>query len=418
MNRFILLLTCTMVAIGCGGGSGNNAAGPDPQAQTIRIGMLTELADLWEQFGLPFERSAQLAIDEINSSGGVLGRQLQLVSLHAAPDAAMVTANAATLIDTGVVAIIGPAFSEIYIDVAKQVTIPGGMLLISPSVTSPAVSELPGQGLTWRTIASDALTGSVAGSYAYGSLNSTTAGILFLDNVFGIGLAAAFEAEFVAMGGRIIGREPLPDLAVADVAAYDYRELVNAVTEQRPDLLFIATRESANDKISIALQRVFDDSYHPALLTSANPSTDWLANADPLVTEGIRGILAAPVTDTPAFRGYASRLQSSYGIEPALFTDGIYDCVYLLALAIEAGGLATPASIGAHLQSVSAVGTTVSGGGFARSRQLLSSASDIDYVGASGPVDLNANGDVVSGSFSIWEIRDGVFVDLESISFP
>ncbi|MBT4099016.1 MAG: ABC transporter substrate-binding protein [Gemmatimonadetes bacterium] len=417
-TRWIASLGLVALVLGCGDSDGDKSTGPDPQTQTIRIGLLTELADLWEPFGLPFERSAQLAISEINASGGVLGRQLELVSLHSTTDADAVKANARTLIDSDVVAIVGPTFSEFFLVVAQDVSIPANMLLISPSVTSAAVSDLEGDGLIWRTIASDALTGSVAGAYAHDTMGNQTAGILFLDNIFGLGLAAAFEADFVARGGQILAREALPDLASADVAAYDYREHIDIVTADKPDVLFIATRESANDKISIGLQSVFNEDYHAQLLTSANRSDDWLTNADPTVTEGMRGILAAPAVETAAFLGYASRLQAAYGIDPTLFADSVYDCIYLLALAIEQGTFSTSLAIGANLQSVSVSGATILGNEFSRARELITAGSDIDYVGASGPVDLNANGDVVSGNFSVWEIQNGRFVDIENISFP
>ena len=162
--RNVLIFCLATLVMSCGSDDDNKGTGPDVQVETIRIGLLTELADLWEQFGLPFERSAQLAIAETNSSGGVAGHPLELVSLHSAPDRDVAQANAHALMDSGVVAIIGPAFSEIFVDVARNVTIPAGMLLISPAVTSAAISDIEGDGLIWRTIASDALTGSVAGS--------------------------------------------------------------------------------------------------------------------------------------------------------------------------------------------------------------------------------------------------------------
>ena len=139
----------------------------------------------------------------------------------------------------------------------------------------------------------------------------------------------------------------------------DNEQMIKKINSFEPDVLFIATRESANDKISIGLQSVFNEDYHAQLLTSANRSDDWLTNADPTVTEGMRGILAAPAVETAAFLGYASRLQAAYGIDPTLFADSVYDCIYLLALAIEQGTFSTSLAIGANLQSVSVSGATL-----------------------------------------------------------
>jgi branched-chain amino acid transport system substrate-binding protein len=413
------ILLCLLLLTGCGSGDGDsNGAGPAEQEPTIKIGLLTELAGLWEQFGLPWELAAKMAIEEINAGGGVLDRDLELISLHAEPDVAAMKENAQTLIDRGAVAIVGPAFSEIFPAVANEVALPQGMLLITPSVTSPTLSKLDDDGLVWRTAPSDALLGKVASRYARETLGRQTAGILVLDNAYGQGLAETFSAEFTAQGGQVLTQVPYPNLSSEEVAAYDYREHIEELVGGEPDLLFLTAREEQIAKITIALKNHLGDSYKPALLTSANRSGDWLANADPSVVEGMRGIVPIPSQDSPGYRTFSTRFKEKYQVDPVQFADGVYDAFYLLALAMEQADSAIPGDIAAQLQSVSAGGTKVGVGEYSRARQLIGQPADIDYDGASGAIDFESNGDVPNGSYSIWEISSGQFADIESITFP
>lgn len=413
------ILLCLLLLVGCGGGDGDaNGTGPAEEEPTIKIGLLTELAGLWEQFGLPWELAAKMAIEEINAGGGVLGRDLELISLHAEPDVAAMKANAQTLIDRGASAIVGPAFSEIFTPVATEVALPQGMLLITPSVTSPTLSSLDDDGLIWRTAPSDALMGKVAARYARETLGRQTAGILILDNIYGQGLAGAFAEEFAVQEGQVLTQVPFPHLDTEEIAAYDYREHIEELVVGEPDLLFLATREEQNAKITIAIKNYIGDTYKPMLLTSANRSDDWLVNAEPSVVEGMRGINPIPSQDSPGYRAFSTRFKEKYQIDPVQFADGVYDAFYLLALAIQQAGSATPGDIADNLQSISAGGTKVGVGEYSRARQLIDQPADIDYDGASGAIDFDANGDVPNGSFSVWEISGGQFTDVETITFP
>jgi branched-chain amino acid transport system substrate-binding protein len=412
----VFIFAVTVLVAGCSGGS-DKGSGPD-QTETIKVGLLTELADLWDQFGLPWELAARLAIEEINAGGGVLGRPLELVSLHSAPDQAAIAVNAKSMLEQGVVAVVGPAFSENFLLVATEIALPAGMLMVSPSVTAPEVSGLDAGGLVYRTTTSDALQGAVSARYAVQTLGVSTAAVLYLDNAYGQGLAASFEAEFVALGGRVVEREPFPNLDADAIQGYDYREHVEQLVVARPDLLFLVTRETANDKISIALQSVLDESYRPQLITSANRSDAWLVNAAPDVVEGMRGIVASPDLDTPGYAAFTAGLQARYQIDPVVFSDGVYDAIYLIALAIERAGSATPRAAADNIRAVSAGGTVVGPGEFSRGRELLAGDGGVDYEGASGSLTFDTNGDITSGTFLIWEIRGAEFFDLETVKFP
>ena len=57
-------------------------------------------------------------------------------------------------------------------------------------------------------------------------------------------------------------------------------------------------------------------------------------------------------------------------------------------------------------------------GEFARALELIAGGQDIDYDGASGAINYDANGDVTSGTFQVWKIEDGRFADAGLLTFP
>jgi branched-chain amino acid transport system substrate-binding protein len=57
-------------------------------------------------------------------------------------------------------------------------------------------------------------------------------------------------------------------------------------------------------------------------------------------------------------------------------------------------------------------------GEFSKAKQILDSGKDINYDGASGTLEFNDTGDVTSGTYIIWKIKDGKFVESKTISFP
>jgi len=124
---------------------------------------------------------------------------------------------------------------------------------------------------------------------------------------------------------------------------------------------------------------------------------------------------------------FEAAYEAEYGATPPLpFMREIYDAVYLVALAAEKADSTDPTAIRDAIRDVAnAPGETVSPGtdGYKAALALLDDGKDINYEGAAGPVDLDANGDVLIGAIETWHVdaaaedlvTDEVFkVDLET----
>jgi branched-chain amino acid transport system substrate-binding protein len=413
--RFTVTALALVCFWSCGGS--DSGSGPEKGADTFRIGLLFPMSGPWVK-GPAWRNAAEMAAAEINRNGGVLGRQIELLiaDTETVPERAAIEAQ--NLVEAGVSAIVGAAASSSTVLAAERATVPGGILLISPASTSPSISGLDDNGLVWRTVASDIFQGRIAAQYAY-EQGARRAGILFVDNPYGQGLAAAFSAEFGRLGGETINSVAYPELSSTGIDGFDYGSRVRAAFSGEPDLFYMITYDQDGAKITVVAAGHITDDYRPLFLgCDGNQSQAFVDNSAPKVVEGMIGTLQAPSEDDPGYVAFAQGYAKLYGIEPESFSESTYDAVYLVALAAaRAGSLESPA-IAAHMQTVSVGGQTVGPADYASALQRLAAGGDIDYRGATGAVDFDANGDMASGAFRIWRIEGGRFVTLRSVAFP
>lgn len=416
--RRLLLLLSLIVGIGCGGDDGSSTGPSDSGVETIHIGLLVPVTGSWAR-GLSWNQAAQLAVDEINESGGVLGRPLELLIANTETVPAIAVEGARQLVNDGVVAVIGPGTSTATLDVAHQVTVPAGIPLITPSATSPVIADIDDAGLVWRTAASDVFQGKVAAQWAIAN-GHESAGILYVDNAYGSGLSEAFAASFEELGGTVTASINYPDLSEDDIASFDYSRVVRRVFAGAPELIYLITYESDGAKITVAASQQLDASQQVTFFAcDAIASSTFIENSAPAVVEGMVGTIPFPRVDSEEYRHFAGLYRATFKAEPPeSYGDATYDAVYLAALALQQAGVVDAALMAANLSSVSEGGTHIVPGEFARARDLIASGTDIDYKGAGGDVDFDENGDILSGTYRIWRVEDGSFAVVETIAFP
>lgn len=182
------------VALGCA----NGGSGP------VRIGVAGPFTD---PIGRPMQLAAELAAQEINASGGVGGRPLELVFRddYANPDSAVFVAG--ELYDAGVSAVIGHLFSDATL--AASPVYNGGsdpVVAISPSSSAPEVSAA-GQ-YTFRVCPSDNAHGAALAQWIRKRLGLQRGAVLYLNDPYGRGIRRTFVEEFLRLGGELDGIDP------------------------------------------------------------------------------------------------------------------------------------------------------------------------------------------------------------------
>jgi len=190
-----LLLTSTLVTC---------LASP-VMADDIKVGIILGYTGPIESLTPAMAAGAELALSEASESGSLLGGQT-ITGIRAdstCTDAAAASSAAERLITSdGVAAIMGADCSGVTTAIANNVAVPNGVVMVSPSATSPALSSIEDNGFFHRTAPSDARQGQVLADVLK-SRGITEVAVTYTNNDYGKGLADSFGSAFAANGGKV-----------------------------------------------------------------------------------------------------------------------------------------------------------------------------------------------------------------------
>jgi len=182
-----------------GAGNGGAAAGG---ADKIVIGEFASLTGKEAAFGQSSHKGTELAIEELNKSGGVLGKQIQ----HLVEDNRSTAGESATIVKKfisrdKVVAVLGEVASGRSLE-AAPICQQAGIPMISPSSTNPKVTEVG--DFVFRVCFIDPFQGKVMADFAAKTLKAKKVAILSdVASAYSDGLTKFFREGFTAAGGQI-----------------------------------------------------------------------------------------------------------------------------------------------------------------------------------------------------------------------
>ncbi|HLQ85506.1 MAG TPA: ABC transporter substrate-binding protein, partial [Salinisphaeraceae bacterium] len=180
-------------------------AGMSAQAadKPLKIGAIMPMTGALAAYGETSLKGAELAVEEINEAGGVLGMPIELAveDAQTEPQAGVAAANKLANID-GVAAFVGALSSGVTIPIATSVARPNKIPMISPASTSPVLTTLNDDGFLFCTVASDAIQG-VAMAQVARDRGIDKVGIIYVNNDYGKGLAESFTDAFDKLGGNV-----------------------------------------------------------------------------------------------------------------------------------------------------------------------------------------------------------------------
>lgn len=411
-----LMLALALPLAGCPTDVGDPVRLPiDPNA--IVIGQLQTQASGLE---LQREQAARMAIAEINAAGGVNGRPLALrVAYDNNGDPATGVASAQRLEASGIVALIGANSSRVTIPVAEQVTIPAGLALISPGSTSPLITTLADNDTVYRIPPSDALQGRLLAELVRDEGRAQVA-IFAQDDAYGQGLSEAFKTRFLELGGSIQAEATFPAGRTSGFST----QINTLYASGTPTalMLFTLVEPTSNLLREIVTAK---GSLPPLYGVDGNMSLITIRNS-PSQIEGMRGTTPGAPLDSAGNQRFRQAFINATGIVPEPNTGNSYDAVYLIALAMAQAGSNDRAAVVAQLRAMSRPDgpspVTVLPGDFAAGLAAIRNGADIDYQGASGPIDFDAQGDPGIATYQYQEVQqtaDGLqLVTLRTINYP
>lgn len=404
MKRLFTLLFLLAVALAASVGAG-------AQSGPVIVGTLMGLTGDLAPYGMPIQNATDLAIQDINAQGGVLGGRL-LVAAHrdsaTSEQVGVDAANKLVNID-GAVAIVGGLSSGVTLAAAQSVAIPSGVVMVSPASTAPNITTLADNGYIFRTVLSDAMQGVVLGQLAM-ELGYRQVSVIYVNNPYGQGLYERFKEAYEANGGRILGAAPY------DPGKSSYRGELQAITRNgTPDALVVMGYVQQGGTL-IMRQALEGGFVRRFLLPDGMKSLEIIQALGANILEGTYGT-AASTSETST--GFVERYTQQFGTPPPQpYMAEAYDAVFLIAMAIEKAKSTDRTAIRDALSSLlDPNGVEVVAGDWKAAQAAIASGRKIKYLGASGSFLLDANGDRTSGTVEVWKITGGQIVSDRNVSF-
>jgi branched-chain amino acid transport system substrate-binding protein len=367
-------------------------------AEEVKIGILIGFTGPIESLAPAMAAGAEMALKEMSDSGKFLDGST-LVPVRAdttCGDSAAGTAAGERLVTADQVkGIMGADCSGVTGAILQNVARPNGMVLISPSATSPALSTAEDDGLFFRTAPSDAREGEVMADILVEKGVKSIA-LTYTNNDYGKGLAESIAAAFTAKGGTVTINTAHED------GKADYSAEVAALASAGGDILVVAGYLDQGGKGII--QASLDTG---AFSTFGLPGGMIGESLPTAIGEGLTGSYGQIAgSDSEGAKKYEEMAAAAGFDGTSAYSPESYDAAALIALAMQAAKSSNPADYkGKIMEIANGPGEKIYPGDLAKGLELLAAGTAIDYEGATA-VTLIGPGES-AGRYRQIEIKDG-----------
>ncbi len=346
--------------------------------EQIKIGGIFDMTGGLAEMGDLISKGARLAVEEINAAGGVLGKELVLLIEDGATSADTGFTAFKKLVEVDEVeVIVGPMISGAVMACgayAKDMEVP----FISPSATSPLITNQTWTEWALRTCTSDAFQGRLLAEIIIKE-GYQKAAILVQDTPYGIGIEQVVEESLKAANVTVV------ESIRYDAKRLDYLTELGRIKDANPDVIVQVGYHTDSAKV-----------YEQAGLLGLNvtpwlvaegvyglPASTYPAAAAFMANANLRGATLAPDPTLPAYVAFKAAYEGRWGKSPGVYCDTAYDAVKLIALAINKAGEYDGAKIKDALYELG-----------------------VGYSGASGTITWDVKGDRVSATYGVWELQE------------
>ena len=388
----------TVALAGCAG----NGGGGDGGGRTLSQGVLMPLSGDLGNLGQPIRDGATLPF-RLLEGDTEFTIDSQVEDTQTDPNAGQTAAS--SLVDAGYPAVTGAAGSEVTIQVAENVFIPNNVVGCSPASTSPAITDLDDNNLIWRTPPTDALQGQVLAQVASDDIGASTAATLYVNNSYGQLLSESFASAY---GGTVQNQVSFPK------GASSYSSQLNQALSDGPGVIIVIGYPESGVQL-------FRDYY------SGNPGetpflvTDGLR--DPALPSDVGNAMSnvqgtAPLAAGPGNEFFTTEYQNAYDAEPGVFTSQAFDATAVCLLANAAAGENSGPAIAEQMRAVANPGgEEVTPSTLADGLAMAAEGTEIQYQGASSPVNFDENGDLTAATYEVFAFNQDGYEATETIEF-
>lgn len=393
----------------------------------IILGTLFTTTGAQATTNLQRQKSAQLAIEQINKVGGVPsatageGRKLVLVSCD---ESTMLRAAEHLVDELHVPGIVGPNTSQDTLDLSNKYTIKGSTVVMTPTGVASSITGLLDNDLTWQMVPTDVQRAPLMINQineietklkADRGLSTVKLGIIFRDDALGSGTRTALNS--LTLNGKPISDTSVNLTKNVLIDGYDFSKpdqaaIVSKYVEFAPDIVVLAGTAEAISQVMKPLEAAWKAPNRPQYVLIDSVKVPDLITLATNNMDGLQGrVRGTGIKTSPESSSVLQAFQVDYQLEfnESATTSGMgpsYDAAFSLAYALAA----------THDQPVSgdeiAKGLRMLAGGttqfnvgalqVTQAFQKLAAGEKIKGMGTFGPLEWDANGAVVGGTLEMW----------------
>lgn len=364
----------------------------------VKMGIILGFTGPIESLTPDMAAGAEMAITEASESGKFLGGE-KITPVRAdstCVDAAAASTAAERLITSeNVVAIMGADCSGVTTAVANNVAVPNGVVMVSPSATSPALTTIEDNGLFFRTAPSDARQGEVLADVILEN-GARSVAVTYTNNDYGKGFADAFAAAFEAKGGTITIS------AAHEDGKGDYSAEVGALASAGGEALVVLGYVDQGGRG--IMQGAIDTAAFETFFLGDGMIGDSLLDIAGLGDVSVMGTV--PGAEGENVDKFNAMFAEAAGEGSGPYRGESYDAAALIILAMQKSGEASKDAIAGNIMEIAnAPGEPIGPGELGKALELIAAGTDIDYVGATN-VEFTDVGEA-AGTYRELVITDG-----------
>jgi branched-chain amino acid transport system substrate-binding protein len=359
-------------------------AGCNQQAgNEIRVGEFASLSGKEATFGESSHNGTQLAIDELNNTGGLLGKKLKLITEDDRSQAGEPATVVRKLISRDkVIAVLGEVASSRSLEAApicQESKVP----MISPASTNPKVTETGDH--IFRVCFIDPFQGTVMANFARKSLKLGNVAILSdVKSDYSVGLAKFFKERFTQDGGKIAREESFSG------GDRDFKAQLTTLKAANPDGVFVPGYYT---DVGLIVQQARQLGLNVPMFGGDGWESSELVKIGGAAMEGTYfSTHYSPESTEPKVQEFVAKYKAKHNATPDAMAALGYDSAMILADAIKRAGATDPAKV----------------------RDAL--AATRDFVGVTGKITIDSNRNATKPAVILTVTKDGKFKYMETVS--
>ncbi|MGC3989613.1 MAG: ABC transporter substrate-binding protein [Chthoniobacteraceae bacterium] len=298
------------------------------RAQDIVVGEFASLTGGNASFGQSSHKGTQLAVDEINAAGGVLGKKIKLMT----EDDQSLAGQPAVIVRKFIssdkaIAILGEVASSKSLE-AAPICQENKVPMISPASTNPKVTEVG--DYIFRVCFIDPFQGTVGAKFALGRGWKKVAVLTDVKQDYSKGLADFFKQAFLANGGTIAKEQSYSS------GDKDFKAQLTSIKSTKPDAIYVP---GYYGEVALIARQARQLGIKVPLIGGDGWVGDSLI---PVAGKAIEGCFFSnhysEEDQSPVIQNFVKKYQATYGSVPDAMAALGYDSAKILAAAITTAG--------------------------------------------------------------------------------